>query len=250
MQTRLVTAFLFVSALAVATGAAAQVAPETANTELTMNFWSPEPGATLQGVNFPLVLSIQPERFREMRLRAGGAHKFRFSSLPIKYEKTGTVINTTVTFQGVEYPISLPVDYPLKWNLYRIGYEWDFARFHYGFVGLVTEVKYNKVTAAIDAANIGAESTEVKAPVPTVGGIARVYFGQYVSATTEFTALKLTRDEFRGKFYDFDVYGQLNLVKQLGVQVGYRSIDVDYLVDSEEGALKFKGPYFGGVLRF
>ena len=250
MQTRLVTAFFLSSALVVATGAAAQVAPETTHTELTMNFWNPEPGATVQGVDFPSVLGIQPERFREMRVRSGGAHKFRFSTLPIKYEKTGTTINTTVTFQGVEYPISLPVNYQLKWNLYRIGYEWDFARFHYGFVGLVTEVKYNKLTAAIDAANIGAESAEVNAPIPTVGGIARIYMGQYFSATTEFTALKLTRDEFRGKFYDFDIYGQLNLVKQLGVQVGYRSLDVDYLLDADEGALKFKGTYFGGVLRF
>ena len=35
-----------------------------------------------------------------------------------------------------------------------------------------------------------------------------------------------------------------------GAQAGYRSMDVDFLVDSDEGTMKMKGPYFGGFLRF
>jgi hypothetical protein len=32
--------------------------------------------------------------------------------------------------------------------------------------------------------------------------------------------------------------------------VGYRSFDVYYLVDDDEGALTMKGLYFGGTVRF
>lgn len=142
------------------------------------------------------------------------------------------------------------MNYEFKWDLYRFGYEWDFARFNYGFIGLVTEVKYNKVSAFIATPVQSAELEEVKAPVPTIGGIARGYLGDYVSITGEFTGLKITRDEFRGKFYDFDLYGQLNLTKNLALQGGYRSVEVDYLVDEDAGTFTFKGPYFGGTLRF
>ena len=54
----------------------------------------------------------------------------------------------------------------------------------------------------------------------------------------------------KGKFYDFDVYGQVNLNQYLAIQLGYRSITADYFVDEDQGTLKLTGPYFGGTARF
>jgi hypothetical protein len=229
----------------------AQVAPETTRVELNLNLWAPsEPEIVIEGVDFATPLALETQRFRDFRVRAGGAHKFRFSYTPVKYDDTGKLIDTTVTFRGVTYPVNVPVNYEFKWDLYRIGYEWDFARFNYGFVGVIAELKYNKVSAFINSPAGNATLEEVQAPIPTVGGIARGYLGEYVSVTGEFTALKLDREEFRGKFYDLDLYGQLNFTKNLAAQLGYRSLDVDYLVDGDAGILKFKGMYFGGTLRF
>ena len=229
----------------------AQVPPETTHVELNLNLWAPtEPDIVLEGVDFSTPLELETKRFRDFRIRAGGAHRFRFSYIPVKYDDTGKVIDTTVTFKGVTYPVNVPVNYEFKWDVYRIGYEWDFARFSHGFVGLVTELKYNKVSAFINSPVGSATLEEVKAPIPTIGGIARGYIGEYLSVTGEFTALKLDREEFRGKFYDLDLYGQLNFTKNLAAQFGYRSLDVDYLVDGEAGILKFKGTYFGATLRF
>ena len=122
---------------------------------------------------------------------------------------------------------------------------------------LVTELKYNRVKANVSATGqvLGQNQTlsagiDQKAPVPTIGGAARGYIGKHVSVTGEFTALKIDREQFGGKFYDFDVYGAAHLGKYVGVQVGYRSIDVDFTVDSDQGTMKMKGPYFGGFLRF
>lgn len=237
--------------LCVAGPSLAQVPPETTHVELNLNLWAPsEPRIVIEEVDFATPLDLETKRFRDFRIRAGGAHRFRFSYTPVKYDDTGKVIATTVTFQGVTYPVNVPVNYEFKWDLYRVGYEWDFARFNYGFIGLVTELKYNKVSAFILSQAGSATLEEVKAPIPTVGGIARGYLGDYLSVTGEFTALKLDREEFRGKFYDFDLYGQLNFTKNLAAQFGYRSLDVDYLVDGDAGVLTFKGTYFGGTLRF
>jgi hypothetical protein len=229
----------------------AQVPPETTHAEVNLNFWTPsDPEITIEDVDFSTPLDLEARRFRDFRLRAGGAHRFRFSYIPVKYDDTGKVIDTTVTFQGVTYPVNVPVNYEFKWDVYRIGYEWDFARFNYGFIGLVTELKYNRVSAFIDSPVGSATLEEVKAPIPTIGGIARGYLGDYFSVTGEFTALSIDRDEFRGKFYDLDLYGQLNFTRNLAAQFGYRSLDVDYLVDGDSGVLRFKGTYFGGTLRF
>ncbi len=118
-----------------------------------------------------------------------------------------------------------------------------------GFVGVIADVKYNKVSATLDAA-AGSEATDAKAPVPTIGGIGRGYLGDYLSVTAEFTGIRFTRKDFRAKFYDFDLYTQLNLIKNLAAQIGYRSVIVDYLFDGDTGTMTLKGPYFGGVVRF
>ncbi|MEQ1574765.1 MAG: hypothetical protein ABL993_11025 [Vicinamibacterales bacterium] len=257
MHTRLL-AFVFLPLFLVAGRAGAQVVPpETANVELGAMFWTPTPEITLTSdsfggsVDFVKEFNIEDTRFREFRavLKVGRKHKIRFSRVAVKYDESTTLANT-ISFEGRTFPAGTPADTNIEWNLMRIGYEWDFVARDYGFVGLVTELKYNKVTGTISNALGSATTGEQKVPVPTVGGIARGYLGKYVSFTGEFTGFSLDREEFRGKFYDFDVYAQLNLVKSLAGQVGYRSVSVDYLVDGDAGVLKLKGPYFGGVLRF
>ncbi len=233
------------------------VPPETANVELGAMFWTPTPEITLTPdafggpVDFVKEFDIEDTRFREFRavLKVGRKHKIRFSRVSVKYDESATLAST-ITFEGQTFPIDTPATANIKWDLMRIGYEWDVVARDYGFVGLVTELKYNKIAGTITSPLGSASTGEQKAPVPTVGGIARGYLGKYVSLTGEFTGLSIDREEFRGKFYDFDVYAQLNLVKSLAGQIGYRSVSVDYLVDGDEGVLKLKGPYFGGVIRF
>ena len=233
----------------------AQVAPETAVVELALNFWQPEPEITLQDVDFVGTLGIEKERFREVRATLGTKHKLRFAYVPIKYAETGKLVTATVVFDGRTFTGTTPVNYDFKWELYRFGYEWDAIRMSHGFIGAILELKYNKVSATISNPATTATIEEQKVPVPTVGGIARGYLGDYFSITGQFTGLKLNRDEFRGRFYDFDLYGQLNFTKNFAVQAGYRSLDVDYFVandddDDDAGTFTMKGPYFGGVVRF
>ena len=56
--------------------------------------------------------------------------------------------------------------------------------------------------------------------------------------------------ERAAELYDFDIYGTVNFTDNFGVQAGYRSFDVFYRVDNDEGELRLKGPYFGGLVRF
>jgi hypothetical protein len=189
-------------------------------------------------------------------LKAARKHKLRFAYVPIKYDQDA-VLQRTITFQNLTFPVTAAANADINWDVYRFGYEWDFVSMPKGFVGVIGELKYNKVAATVSATGpvLGQSVTltadvEQNAPVPTIGGIARGYLGNYVSITGEFTGFKLDRDDFGGKFYDFDIYGAVHLGKSVGVQIGYRNMDVDYNSDDENGTMTMKGPYFGGFLRF
>jgi hypothetical protein len=271
MRIRLLTWFTFVL-LIVAARAEAQftprpavVAPEQFNVELAVMWWKPTPelaltfgDARIGTVDFVQDFGIGDERFTEFRLVVkSGKHKARFSFVPIKYDQDA-VLQRTIRIQNVDFPAMADANANIRWDVYRFGYEWDFLTMRRGFIGFVTELKYNNVRADVTGTTRAplpiqtlAAVFDQKAPVPTIGGIARGYIGDYVSITGELTGLNIDRTpDFRGKFYDLDIYGAGHFGKYVGVQVGYRSLDVDFLVDNDAGTMRMKGPYFGGFVRF
>lgn len=231
--------------------------------ELGLSFWSPEPdlvirtdASTVVGsdVDFVQEFGIEKKRFREFRatVKPGRKHKLRVDRVLFAYDEE-TVIQRTFVFNGQVYNVGLPVTANVEWDFWKFGYEWDFISRTAGFAGLVVDVKYNKVSAEIASPVFGVQVAETNAPVPGIGGIARGYFSKNVSVTGEFTYFKVPdnlSEELDGKFVDFDVYGTVNLGRNVGLQAGYRSITVDYVLEEDAGALKMKGPYFGGVVRF
>jgi len=249
---------LSLGCLCVAGSARAQSSPETFHLEAAAMFWKPTPevvvssGALSTPIDFVNQFSIENKRFTEFRLvlKPGRKHKLRFSTVPIKYSGSA-VLNQRITFRGQTYNVGVQTSSELKWTLMRFGYEWDPLATDKGFVGIFGDVKYNKMNAQLTAAApVGTQSFERNVAVPTIGGIGRGYLAPYASVTAEFTALKFNRSTFNAKFYDFDLYGTVNFGRNVGAQIGYRSVTVDYVVDDDTGNLKMKGPYFGGVVRF
>ena len=206
-------------------------------------------------------LGIEKSTFRQFKitLRPATKHKFRFEYTPIRYSGDQTITRTFV-FNGQRYTIGLPVTSDVRWNAYRFAYEWDFVYRDRGFAGLVLETKYTDVQATLNANFAGFSDTEfthAKAPIPAIGFIGRGYVASNISITGEFTGFKLpqvgsdTSDaRYSGKYFDFDLYGTINFSDNFGVDAGYRSFDVDYLVKTDSGTLKLKGLYFGGKARF
>lgn len=230
--------------------------------EIGVNFWNPTPDIVISSealgiigsdIDFVTDLGIEKARFRQLRavLRPATKHKFRFEYTPISYEATST-LTRDIVFNGILYPISLPVETDLKWRAYRFSYEWDFLYRNRGFLGLVLEAKYTDVETTLENV-IDTQFVRARAPIPAIGIIGRGYILPNVSITGEFSGIRLPEgisEDYRARYYDFDLYGTINITNNVGVQVGYRSFDVYYLVDEDEGALTMKGMYFGGTVRF
>jgi len=223
--------------------------------EVGMRFWKVTPelvladdGLTtlgLDAVDFVQEFGLESKSFRGFKASIGRSHKFRISRSSFDYDEEAT-IQRSIVFLGQTFPINTSAEASV---------EWDFVSRPGGFLGLVTDLRYNKVNASIDSpALTSVAATDVTAPIPTIGLIGRGYLGSHGSITAEFSGLKLSRNnedtQFEGSAYDFDIYGTIHLGRQLGVEVGYRSLDIHYLVDGDSGDLKMKGPYIGGTLRF
>ena len=110
--------------------------------------------------------AIEDKRFREFRavLKPGRKHKLRFSYVPIKYDAEA-ILQRSVTFGGQTFDVGLPATADLTWKMWRFGYEWDFVSRERGLLGVIGELKYNKLSANLSSA-VGAELTDATAPLP------------------------------------------------------------------------------------
>lgn len=228
--------------------------------EIGVMFWSPAPELVLSAddlsetdldeVDFVQEFGIEEKRFPEFRAAIGRAHKFRVSFIRFGYDAEAT-IRRTFTFRNRTFTIGAPARSDVTWDLWKFGYQWDFVSRPQGSVGVIADLKYNRVRGAIDSPVLSsAAETEVKAYVPTVGVAARGYLAPAFAVSGELTGLRFTSTDFVARFVDFDVYAVVFFGGHAGAQAGYRSVDVEYLIDNDEGRLQMTGPYFGGILRF
>ena len=186
-------------------------------------------------------------------LRPAGHHKLAMHVIPMSYTATKT-LTRDIVFNGQRYPLNLPVSSTFDWTAWRFNYEFDFIARNRGFAGFLVEAKYNDIRAHLTAASPAIdEFTEARFPLPALGGIGRVYVVPNVSITGEVSGLKIpdsASGKYHGNWVDVDIYGTANFTRNVGAQLGFRSIDLGYQIKSDTGSLTMKGIYFGVVTRY
>ena len=212
-------------------------------------------------IDFKRDLGLQDQHFPEWHLvlRPVKSHKFRLQYIPISYQQTAT-LTANIVFNGQLYKVGVPVNSTLDWKAWRFGYEYDFLVKDKGFGGFLLDFKYTEVGATL-ASPFRSDFAQAKAPIPTIGGIFRVYPVPNISITGEITGFtigwlpkSLIKDN-TGHFADVDFYGTLNFTNNIGAQVGFRSFDVGYALNpnslkNDSGAFILKGLYLGVVARY
>ena len=184
----------------------------------------------------------------KVTLRATPRFKLRFGYTPIKYTAQAT-LERNIIFNGQLYSVGLPVDTELEWHAFRGGLQFDVVSVDRGFLGFIVEAKFTNFRMDL-ASPLVSEFTDVKAPIPTVGGIGRVYVADNFAITGELTGISLTIDEDEGRYFDFDLNGAYYFNRNVGAHFGYRRLSVHYGIDLDTGDMKLGGIYFGAVGRF
>jgi hypothetical protein len=230
--------------------------------EFAVEFWNPpldlkvaseslgQAGTTIDAVTD---LGLAKKTLLEMRivLRPAKKHKFRINYLPMTYSGDAT-IHREFVFNGQRFGVNLPITTQFEWKTWLIAYEYDFFYTDKGFVGLTLNSKFTKTLVNIKSP-IVTEFASAQAPVPTIGGIARVYVVPNISVTADINGIKIPASvnaDYKAHYFDFDLYGTVNFNNYVGAQLGYRKIDIGYKFKQDEGTFKMKGVYFGGVVRY
>lgn len=265
------TAVALTALLTLASPVAAQLLPRSSDlpvgedyrVELFGGMWSPSPDMKISSDAFGIIgteidfvsdLGFSTERFGEIRLRLRPArkHRFRLDFIPIKFNAQATV-ERRIVFRGIAYDIGLPVSSALSWNAWRIGYEYDIIHRSRGYFGVILEAKYTDIEASLDAPGFAHEFTRARGPIPAIGAVVKVYPLSFLALSAEVSGLKVPNnalESFEGEFIDFDVSATLNFIENLGVQVGYRSMDLNVSSNEESVSLKLDGMYIGALVRF
>jgi hypothetical protein len=249
-------------------GAAAAASGEQYHIEGSASYWAPtadiivaSAGFQIPGsqINFKNDLGLTDQRFPALRLtlRPARKHKFNFEYIPLSYAQTGT-LRRDVIFNGQRYTVGLPLNSSLDWKAYHFSYEYDFLYKPRWYVGFVMGVKETDVTATLVAPVRSLDEYDrAQAPIPALGGVARVYVLPNLGVTVNvngISAPKSLADRIEegasAHYWDVDVAGMYNITPKVGAQVGYRSLDLGYVFKDDSGAFKFKGLYFGVVARY
>jgi len=224
------------------------------NTSADMSISSEGLGILGSNIDFKNDLGLEVSRLRELRLvlRPARKHKFRFEILPIRMNSEGCPLTRTIVFNGQAYPITARVSSKFDWTTYRFGYEYDFLARDRWFVGFIFDIRQTDVNAELETAFIR-EFVHERGPLPAIGGIARFYMIPNISLTGEYTRMPVQEEiteNIHGRYSDLNIYGTVNFVNYVGVQVGYRKFDVGYKIDDDSASFKLNGLYFGIVARY
>jgi len=241
--------------------------PEGYHIEGAAGFWFPSStlvvssggGGALSGIVGTQIdgktdLGFQDTHFSELHVtfKPVTHAKFFFQYIPISYTAS-SVLARDVVFNGIRYPVRIPVTSTFDWKAYRFGAEFDFIANDRGYFGLLLEAKYTDVQVQLSSV-VATEYARARAPIPAIGGTGRYYIIPSVSITGELSGFTLPSSLIKGDsghYVDFGIYGTVNFNNNVGVQAGYRSFDVAYVVRPDNsGTFTLKGLYFGIVARY
>ena len=227
---------------------------DTENVTATVNGATTTTTVNGTNIDFKNTLGLKNKVFPEAHLtiRLAPGHKLRGEYIPMAY-KQATTLGADLNFAGQTYKAGQVVESQLRWNEFKIGYEFDPLIVDRGYVGGIVALSSMNVAGAL-ANTAQSANTDVNILMPGLGIIARYYVASKASVTGEFMFFDLPGGATSTHAHSADIDGYLlyNFHKHAGVQLGYRSFDASHTWGSplNTGSLTIRGPYVGGTARF
>lgn len=259
--------------LASAATASAQYRPATSgpgvaedyHIEASYNWWNAQPTLIVNsealgilGTDVDLISDLGIEKKRlgklDLVLKPGKKHRLRYQHLPITYTTDAFPVTREFVFNGQRYRVGLPVTTNVDFTQDTFGYTFDFLHFSRGFVGAGINVMLTNIDVSLESP-IGAEFVQQSAPIPAFNFSGRGYLTPNLSIDAELKFFRIPESierqiEGDGSYTDFDLHATYNINKYVGAQLGWRKTAIFYTAEADTGDLKFKGLYFGGVVRY
>jgi hypothetical protein len=240
---------------------------ENYHVEVSGSLWNPELFGVISSEQFGIVgsqidllgdLGYTKTRFKDLRivLRPSKKSRFRIQYTPIQYEAE-TSLAREVVFNGIKFPLAVPIESQFSWKVWRFGYEYDFLYKPRGFVGMIVEGRYTTAEARIKTntpifSPAYDEYNKQSAPLPAFGVVGRAYPLPELAINFEVTGFKLPNvdPKYQAKYFDWDINGTVNVTNNVGLQIGWRKITNFMVIEKDSGDVRFQGLWFGAALRY
>lgn len=175
-------------------------------------------------------------------------NKVRLSYLPLSIEGS-RVITESFNFSGKTYTVNTLVNSSLDAKIFKIGYGLDIISNPMGSLGVIIDLNYSDVSATIESPDLGFyESGSVTGYLPAIGISGRVYaIPKKLSFSGEIEGMKVSGI---GSYLEAEVSVDYRIIENLGVSLGYKTINLQAEKDDDKGELDLSGPYLSVLLRF
>jgi hypothetical protein len=234
---------------------------EQYHVEVSGNLWNPnlfgvisseQFGQIGSDIDFTKDLGYERTRFKDLRivLRPAKKHRFRAQYTPVVYTAERR-FSRNIVFNGINFPVSVPVKSEFAWKVWRLGYEYDFVYQPWGFVGVLLETRMTTFSAELNSV-LASEYTQAKGPLPAIGVVARGNVHPAVAVNFELTGMRLPEidPKYQANYLDWDLHGTVNFSRYVGFQMGYRKMSTFLAIERDRGDLKFNGIWFGAAVRY
>lgn len=177
-----------------------------------------------------------------------GRSKIRISYLPLSIDGS-KVITESFNFSGKTYTINTLVNSNLDASIFKIGYGLDLISNPMGSLGVFIDLNYADVSATINAPGLGfSESGSVTGYLPAIGIGGRIYvIPGRLSLSGELEGMQVSD---LGSYLEAEASIDYRIIENLGLSLGYKTIDLKAKKDDDKGELTLSGPYFSLLLRF
>lgn len=229
--------------------------------ELSGTLWNPSLVGLISSEQFGIVgdsidfendLGFTQTRFKDLRLvlRPGRKTKFRVQYTPVQYTAS-TSLNRDIVFNGINFPVSVPLNSTFSWKVLRVGFEYDALYTDRGYVGVLIEGRYTQLDAELSSV-LSDEFTRLRVPLPAIGLVGRFYPVPELAINFEVSGFQVPDidPDYKGQYYDWDIHGTFNFTDYVGFQVGWRRMTTFLEIERDTGDLKFQGMWFGAAVRY
>jgi hypothetical protein len=227
--------------------------------EIEGRYWMPTLSSTINmgngiaGTDINVITDLgidESQQFPQgkINLRLLKRHNLRLFYMPVSIDATN-VIERSFTFRGKEYTVNTQIDSSLDIDFFKIGYGFDIISNPLGSLGLFLDIMYGDISATISAPDLGVSASgSVSGYSPALGVRGRVYIipGK-LSLSGELAVAEISDIvQYREAEGSIDY----RMIENLGLSLGYKTIDLQAEKDNDKGELTTSGPYFALFLRF
>jgi len=181
--------------------------------------------------------------------RFNDKHALVFSWYDLRF-RGSTVLGQDIVWGGITYPLSTPVDSEVKFDVYKLSYQ--YSVYHSDEVELGASFGFHvmRVGASIVATGINQQQSEaITAPLPVFGLFASYHFSPRFSAFYNYESFFIDyQDKVRGALVDFLFGLEYRIFRNVALGVAYNRFDLNVRITGDNKTLNMETNWNGGML--